>query len=82
MKEKTFKDAAEFKDYVVSDFLPTLQACYQGARVGYNFTREDVCTIQIQTGFMPQVYTVYLNSLDNKTDWCEGEMGKFAARDI
>jgi hypothetical protein len=82
MKQKVFNGAAEFKAYVISDFLPTLQAYNQGSRLGYNFTRDDVCVIQLQNGFIPKVYTVYLSSLDNTADWCEGEIGKRPARDI
>ena len=76
-----FKTSEDFKDKVVNEFLPTLQACL-GSRVTYTFSHQDICELQVMTGFMPKTYSVYRNSLTGEAEYCEGKINKYASKNI
>ena len=76
------ENSEEFKKIVVEDFLPTLQACSQGARIGYDFHHPDICSIQILTPQGQLIYSVWRDVNTNYVEWYQGRIGKYQDKNI
>lgn len=77
-----FETSEAFNKHVTGQFLPTVQGCAQGMRVGAQFTHEDICEVHIQSGIVREVYSLYRNNITKEANWCKGVLGKLQGKNI